>query len=292
MNIQDIADNDSQSQSARLSPHPEFFGEGSERLFGCMHLPDVARGVGVVICSSLYAESLSNYRAEVELSRELARRGVAVQRFHYRGTGHSDGSERDITYASLCRDAGEAAARLAEKATLEKIAFVGTRWGALVAAASSRERSAPLALWEPALDPARYFREVNRFRLAHEMQKGIESNQEGLEDGLARKGFFDILGYRIDKTLYDSALGHTLSEEIGPDPRSVLLVQLARKRELRPQYAKFVGSLNERGFDVETNALQDDPVWWLLRPPLRSLDDLVQSTALWLSDHLDDGEIG
>ncbi len=72
----------------------EFFGPPGERMLGLAHLPTSAAS-GVLVCSSIQAEFAKNYRREVLLARALARQGRAVGRFHYRGTGNSDGDSLD-----------------------------------------------------------------------------------------------------------------------------------------------------------------------------------------------------
>lgn len=251
-------------------------------MFGCTYIPERPSGLGVVICPSLYAESLANYRAEVLLSRQLAERGITVQRFHYRGSGHSDGDSANLTFQSMCNDAAETVEHFRRLPMVGEIAFVGSRWGALIAAACSKAEAAPIALWEPSLDPRRYFREVNRFRLVHEMQKSIPGERTPLEETLRERGTFDILGYTLDRNLYDSALDHTLTRELGDVPRPILLVQMAQKRVLRREYEEFASALLDRGFSVDTVCIEEAPVWWLLRPPIRTLPDLLNATVDWL----------
>ncbi|MGQ0669868.1 MAG: alpha/beta hydrolase, partial [Actinomycetota bacterium] len=129
-----------------------FFGSASERLFGVMHTPPAAPSGGVVVCSPLYAEFARNYRREVLLGRALAERGIAVQRFHYRGSGHSDGQPGAMTFASMLGDAAVAAERLVGETGVRRVAFVATRWAALVAAAAAARYDSPLSLWQPSVD--------------------------------------------------------------------------------------------------------------------------------------------
>ena len=69
----------------------EFFGE-TESLFGCRHMPaSTDASAGVVICSPLFTDATVNSHREMRVGRWLARAGIVAQRFHYRGTGESDG---------------------------------------------------------------------------------------------------------------------------------------------------------------------------------------------------------
>jgi len=148
-----------------------FFGSGPLRMFGCTHAPQGRALGGVVICSPVLGEFLRNYRNEVMLARDLAVSGFAVQRFHYRGSGHSDGEWCDATFETMRDDAIVAAEWLKAATGVSDIAFVGTRWGALIAASAiPRFPMAPLVVIEPPLDCSRYFREVLRWRLMRELK--------------------------------------------------------------------------------------------------------------------------
>ena len=112
----------------------EFFGDG-ELLFGCRHVPEGDVRAGLVVCPSILSDSGANYQREVRLGRQLAAAGIVVQRFHPRGTGHSDGDGSDLTLDSLIDDARAAVALLRERCDVETVMLLGTRFGALVAGA-------------------------------------------------------------------------------------------------------------------------------------------------------------
>src|SRR5207253_10522741 len=118
---------------------------------------------GVVICSSICNDFLHNYRREVELARELAANGIAVARFHYRGLGNSDGDEAAVTFDSMVDDAREATAHLRALTGVSKVSFLGSRFGAPIAAAlASGEVGAPLVLVDPTVEASKFFREAWR----------------------------------------------------------------------------------------------------------------------------------
>src|SRR5688572_13786249 len=80
-----------------------FFADG---IFGSrtipLHVP--IRG-GVVVCPPLFIDIHRTARLEVLLARELAARGLAVQRFSYRGTGFSGGDDADLDVSRMLEDA-------------------------------------------------------------------------------------------------------------------------------------------------------------------------------------------
>ncbi|MGH2793564.1 MAG: serine aminopeptidase domain-containing protein, partial [Actinomycetota bacterium] len=117
----------------------EFIGSGAKRLFSTLHAPVAEPTGAVVLCSSILAELLSGYQEEVWLCRKLAEHGFAVRRFHYRGTGHSDGEAEDLTYERLAEDARLVADHLKAETKAERIGLIGTRVGAVVAATIAAE---------------------------------------------------------------------------------------------------------------------------------------------------------
>lgn len=263
-----VADGVRTDPQAGTSEEVRFFGPRAGQIVGTTYLPREQPVGGAVICCPLLAEFLKNYRKEVVLARALCASGIAVQRFHYRGTGNSDGESSDVTFESMRDDALAAAGLLAQRTGVKRIAFIGARLGALVAAAAAGESGdGPLVLWEPVLDARRYFKEVFRARLIRDLKEQTVSRPSG--DGLAaeleRSGIVDVLGYPIEKPLYDSLLGRTLDAEIAETPRPVLLVQMSRARTLRGEYGSLLERWRERGLAAEPELFGEEVAWWF--PP-------------------------
>ena len=242
-----------------------FFGSGPSKLFGCLHMPVGEPIGGLVTCCPFQAELLRNYRREVLLARHLAAHGIAVQRFHYRGSGHSDGDTADATFETMREDALVAAEHLGRRTGASSIAFMGTRWGGLAAAAATAENGGHLALWEPILDTQRYFDEVLRFRLMYEMKEDPSTtlSDAALLEEMHRTGSVDVLGHTLELRLYESALGRTLSDAVGDRTSSALLVQISLGRGLRKDYAAVAESWRKRGLAVETHVIPDRETWWI-----------------------------
>lgn len=244
----------------------EFFGPHRLKMFGCRHLPLGFPRHGVVICSPLQAEFVRNYRREVNLGHTLAAAGFAVQRFHYRGTGNSGGATSDATFGTMRDDTMAAAAWLRSSQSLDTVSFVGTRWSSLVAAAAAaRFPGAPLVLWDPVLDAARYFRDVFRTVRIQELKAGEPNprSAEELTKELDRAGTLDVLGYSIDRPLYDDAIARSLEGELGDVPRPILIVQISRTNQLRGDYQALAERWTERRFQVSTLTIPyPEEAWW------------------------------
>lgn len=270
-----------------------FFGPQGRRIFTCTHLPATKPIGGVVICSPLHAEFLHNYRKEVILARSLAVAGLAVQRFHYRGSGNSDGGAENVTFESMLGDTLEAVEFLESYSNVDSLAFLGTRLSALVAsAAAKRFDGAPVALWEPALDPEDYFREVFRAAsirdLKRELQDGPSTRPRDRASiqQLETNGSIDVLGYEVHWNLYRSFLDHGLLDELGEHRRDVLLVQLDRRDELRYEYSNVRSTLESQGFSIQAHAIRANEHWWFSGNPSHSASTLkavVAATGSWLN---------
>lgn len=271
----------------------------------CTNLPRGDVLGGVVVCSSLYNEFLKNYRREVMLARALAMRGIAVQRLHYRGTGHSDGTPTDTTLDTMQQDVQVAAGRLAELAGTDNVAYVGTRVGGLVAAGASASRGAPLALLEPVADADRFFREGLRTILfAGVVRKRTAPDGAGpttvddLVQELNASGLIDVLGYTIGLRLFEGARGVTLLDLMGPGSRPVMVVQLG-SGDLRPDLQRAVEGMVDRGCAVTTELAGAREAWWFAEEEeeapgqlenrshgLAVTDPVVESIGTWLARHL------
>jgi pimeloyl-ACP methyl ester carboxylesterase len=141
-----------------------YFGPRDAPLFGVYQPPltDADRDTGVVICNPFGPEYTSSHRALRQLGIRLARAGFHLLRFDYRGSGDSSGDGEEVELDSLTADAGCAIEFLKDMAGLSKVALVGLRLGASVAAlvASGRRDVERLVLWEPVISGERYLDEL------------------------------------------------------------------------------------------------------------------------------------
>jgi alpha/beta superfamily hydrolase len=249
-------------------------------LFGCLHIPAGEVRGGLVICSPILADFGANYQREVNLARHLAADGVAVQRFHPRGTGHSDGDAADLTLQSLIDDATQAFAHLRDRLPGRTIAVLGTRFSALVATRVAGAHGQPLVLWEPVTDPQRYIKEGLRARAVNAMRSGVQPEEPA--DELARRGFVDLLGIPVGRELLGTASDVGLAAELGEQPCPVLLVQLDQRDELRDDYVALREQLQSRRCDVTAHCFPLAESWWFVHDRLAPTEAVVEATVRWL----------
>jgi uncharacterized protein len=288
------------SPSSRLDPRSgtweeaAFFGPGPWRRFGVLHGPVGEPVAGLVICGPYQAEIQRHYRREVLLARRLAEMGIAAHRFHYAGFGHSDGDPSAVTFDTMRDDALAAADRLVRATGVTTVGFLGTRWGGLVAASAVAVRGGHLVLWEPVVDPARYFEEIFRFLIMYRMKEdpATTMSESTVLDRLRRDGSVDVLGYTVDRALYESAVGAGLDGSVADAADAALLVQIGVGKRLRPEYASLAESWTRGGLDTRTHVIRDKEAWWIsghrwpiheVHPPTTKLLEL---TTHWIAERL------
>lgn len=264
-------------------------GPGDEQVFMCSYEPAGEPIGGVLICSSILPDFLANYQREVNLARSLAAAGLSVVRFHYSGNGNSDGSSADVTLSSLEADACWAAQELARWLPDRPVAFVGTRWGVLSAAAAAHDESAaPLVLCEPVTDFSRYFQDALRVRAMSAIATGkSRKGARQLSELLARDGYVDIVGNVIHQALFDSTIGVDPGTVLATGtPHPGLLVQFGGT-ELRGPNRALEQQLVDSGWKVETKTVDVVENWWfkagVRTQALESLNDVL---VTWLVGQL------
>lgn len=273
-----------------LREEADYFGPEGERLFSFQHVGPSGRREGILIASPLLADFRKNYLREVALARALATKGYPVQRFHYRGVGHSEGSPTNVTFETLSDDVVRAADHLASTCRVEVDVVVATRLAALIAARSlNRIGATALVLWHPVVDPAAYFREAARARSLRDLRDGrtTPAANVGFAHELEERGQIDILGYSIHKALYESMSRRSLVQEIDKPPRSTLCVTLGQSGSRRTEKAVFA-RWAALGASVTQATIQSDGAWWLFAsedehpgPGLIS-DPTVELTRDWI----------
>lgn len=245
----------------------------------------------VLIAPSIMGDFLANYRREVVLARSLAAAGIAVVRFHYRGTGNSFGDPAQITLASLAEDATYLAHEMVRSLPAVPIGFIGTRWGALSAAAAANDfPGAPLALCEPLTDFSRFYSDAMRSRAMSAIATGKSVKAaKHITDLLARDGKADIVGNVLYPALHTSTVGvdpvQLLTEG---DPRPRFLVQFGGN-DLRPAHRKLEKEFTDRQLPMDTVIVDVAESWWF-RPDAPTLVPIAQglndSLLNWLQAEL------
>ncbi len=239
---------------------------------------------GILICSSVLGEFASNYHRERNFSLELLSRGLGVVRFHYAGEGNSFGDRRHVSFESMCDDAAVALQK-AVSLGFETVAIMGTQLGALVAAAiAARTPSAPLVLWEPAVEPLSF---VNDARLASKITFLERSGTADLSQwraDLDRDGRIDLLGHDLWAPLVQSLENLDISGLLGDEVRPVLIAGLGSRRTKLDSLAE---DLRARGNDVSISHFQKPESSWLGSGSMLNVADLIAVTADWLVGRLE-----
>lgn len=141
-----------------------FFDSGGERLYGSLYAAaSPAHSDGVVVCNSWGFEANQCDRTKHTIAIAAARAGGAGLVFDYAGFGDSSGRPGEATLEGLAANARDAVAEAARRSHGERWTLAGLMLGAAVAAlGAARADVSRLLLVQPALQPSRYFRRLER----------------------------------------------------------------------------------------------------------------------------------
>lgn len=175
---------------------PFYFGTAERRLFG---IYEPARRAptrhAVVLCHPWGSEYLHAYRSMRQLSHMLTAAGLHTLRFDYFGTGDSAG---EMTAARLCDweiDIQSAMRELMDITDSPRVALVGLRLGATLAAnvaARSGAEVDSLVLWDPVVCGAEHVKELH---LA--CQRGAFVSSRPVARPAEAGGGHEILGFPL-----------------------------------------------------------------------------------------------
>lgn len=259
-----------------------WLGEPGQRVFVMAHVPTQEPRGSVLVCSSLFTDTIFNYRREVEVSRILAEAGLLVARFHYRGTGHAEGDPLETTYETMVSDALTVTAYLSSIGGGPAPGVLGSRWGALVAAGVSQHfEASPVAVWEPFLEGRAFLREaLQASGVAHlASQLGGPSPKQSL----ASQGVANILGFPLGQKLFESGQDLQLVGLLGSSPRRVLYLGPEKGGALAKAHAEAAESLTERGLDVTAKTIAGPKAWWFVDEVNPTPLDAASETASWFA---------
>jgi len=260
-------------------------------LYAVFHeaVPGRAAAPVVVHVHGLGVEQITLYRQEVMAARVAAARGFPVLRFHARGHGDSGGVSADVTLESFVADARAAADEARRLSGRDRVAWLGVRMGALVAAlaggpGSGREDAAAFLFWEPVAKPADFFRQQLRTLLFSQVAGGNKPDAT-VDQLLARvesQGSVDVLGYTLQRTLVRSLADASLARALTGVRARVMLAQIEARARLSPAHAQLVEALKSGGADVATALVQDEPGYQLMSNPMWESEALTRVTLEWL----------
>lgn len=267
-------------------------------LFVVLHRPDGSPPRGcLTVCGSLFAEQHTDYRREVRLARLLASAGVAVARFHYRGSGNSAAASPSLD--AFARDALDVTQAACAATSASRVAFLGVGVGSLVATrALSAYPQAPLVLWKPVLDGAGFFRDFFRARLIAATRAGgaLPGPTSELVAKLASDGYADVMGFRVAASLHDSVTAARLAETIEPLRRRILIQPFRGSRAGGVERLADAWRAAGSHVDVQPVKLADDP-WFIpdeaavTAAILATEERLMADTRDWLlGSWAEDGE--
>lgn len=125
-----------------------------EKIFGILHRPLQATSVpAIVICPGFAGNKSGKFRMFVNLGKELAKRGIAVLRFDYRGSGDSEGEFRDVTLKGKISDTEKCLEFLSHDPQIDasRLGLLGRSLGGVIAVLAARHLASikSLVLWAP-----------------------------------------------------------------------------------------------------------------------------------------------
>ncbi len=96
------------------------------------------------------------------LAVNLSQLGYSVLRFDYRGTGDSAGDLTGVTADDWVEDVEYAIQEAVDMAAVPKVALIGLRLGALVAAKAAKNNNqvSRLLMWDPIVDGSSYLHDI------------------------------------------------------------------------------------------------------------------------------------
>jgi exosortase A-associated hydrolase 2 len=265
---------------------PFFFPGGDRELFGVLHVPASSPpAAAFLFCAPFGEEKLWAHLVYVSFARELARRGFAVLRFDYRGTGDSEGDSEEATPEACLDDIRCALEVLREKcAASAPLGLLGLRFGATLAALAAERESGLqwLVLWSPVLRGAAYAQELLRTNIAAQvtLYREVREDRDAMVQAMKSGRTVNVEGYELSLAGFEQtsaidllvapvrATARSLVVDIAPRPRPAVGADFARFAALRPEGTAVVSV--------------EEPFWKEIKPLYARAERLFADTLRWM----------
>jgi pimeloyl-ACP methyl ester carboxylesterase len=184
-----------------------------------------------------------------KLSAALAREGFDVFRFDYHATGDSSGDGREASTTRWVEDVKTAAEELRDVSGVKKVAVVGMRLGAALAAEACAGglSASPLVLWDPVVSGRSYLAELRRLQ-AWKFASALYPPEPGADGRHA-----ELLGFPFTLELERQVTSVDLTRvEQWPSEKVVLVVS-----EEKPEYASLRQTLEGKGVKLDYRRVEE-----------------------------------
>jgi pimeloyl-ACP methyl ester carboxylesterase len=281
------ASGDAGEAAASCVREAQFLGEPGAGILATTFAPQTTPQGCVVFSSGLFNDPLKNLRRETLLAERLAARGVASVRFDHRGVGNSGIDRFPLDVESMRDDLEVVIAFATERFETDAVAFLATRLGTVPFAAVASD--APFVLWDPVVEPSKYFRDFFRARMMSDMRRadGSRTSVDETIAAIEHDGSTDVLGYSIERALFEDLTG-LVPHDLTPDGGPALVVQFTKKAQPRAELRELVERLEARGVDT-TFAVSGVDESWFFAEDVRKVEDIASmfdgvltTTATWL----------
>ncbi|MDA9003956.1 amino acid adenylation domain-containing protein [bacterium] len=199
---------------------PFYFDQG--QLYGTYYPPAVdviSTPKSVLICGPVSYEYQCTHRILNLLAEKLAKRGVAVLRFDYKGTGDSMGEDFQVDLDTWKDNITKAYAELHRRSGVKKPTILGIRLGANLAYSLKDQLNvAQWLLWQPISNGRRHVNLLHKMHLSLLRDAGRYKQIKKLQ--LNAKGH-EYLGFVYSATLINQ-LNHLTISIHSEDPVSVI----------------------------------------------------------------------
>jgi alpha-beta hydrolase superfamily lysophospholipase len=226
-------------------------------LFAVLHRPvGVARGLGVVLCKPFGYEMMCADRAYRHLAQALSRAGFPTLRMDYDGTGDSTGGDSDPDRVPSWLASIDAGVAAIERCGVRRVALVGVRFGALLAAEYAKRRPVDALVLVAPLSGRAYVRELRAFQ-------SLRPPPGGAQTALGSGAPEEAVGFYVSAETAEQ-LGR--ASIVGADAPASRVLIVARDDMDGPE-ARFVEELARLDVDVKLSRtpgykamMHEDPV--------------------------------
>jgi exosortase A-associated hydrolase 2 len=222
--------------------HGVFYDSQGDALYGFLHPAEGGpKRTCVVFVHGAFEDRQDAHLITRNVAGALSKRGFNALRFDLYGHGDSAGEFSDASLARWTADTLAAARWLTHETGCDRVALVGVRLGATIAARAASALAAAgtpperLVLWQPVVIGQTYATELLRSCLTSEMASAtrVRGTREQLIARLRAGECINVGGYAFSPGLYDDVVAAALANDLGACADRTLVLDVVRSAEAR-----------------------------------------------------------